>query len=274
MKKRVTALVGSIVIVGLLVSVGGTVIAQSTSTASTSLVTQTQASTQGQDRTMHRGGVRDGQMSKGKLGVLPEAELQAVLASMVKLGAITQSESDKVTAFIKAQQTSMEAEKAKVDDMTQAERKTYFEQKKATAEKKMDLLSQLVSNGIITQVKADAIKVKMQEAQKASREQDIKTQLEGLIQKKTITLEQVDKILVYMDKQEANRKAEMAKVRAMTQTEREQYFAAHPKSENNLSSELVTAGILTQTQAEAVSSVLDRGHGHNGMRGIGGRCER
>lgn len=78
------------------------------------------------------------------------------LDAQVKAGVITQAEADKIKAYMDQKRTDRQAEMDKVKAMTEEERATYFKDKKAEA--KVDLFSELVKQGILSQEKADALK--------------------------------------------------------------------------------------------------------------------
>jgi len=101
--------------------------------------------------------------------------------------------------------------------------------------------------------------------------------LAALVKNGVITSAESIAIQTKIDALEASRKAEMDKVKAMTKTERDAYFKANPPEKANLLADLVTAGTITQAQADAVKTVIggpggaDKGdHGHGGPgRGMG-----
>jgi Tfp pilus assembly protein PilP len=86
------------------------------------------------------------------------------LTRLVTNGTISQEAADKITAYIKTLQTERETEKSKVEAMTEAERQEYFSTKKD--ETRVDLFTDLVNKGIVTQTQADAIKAAMPERQR------------------------------------------------------------------------------------------------------------
>jgi Tfp pilus assembly protein PilP len=83
------------------------------------------------------------------------------LTSLVTDGTIDQEAADEITAYVKTLETERETEKTKVDAMTEAERQEYFSTKKD--ETRVDLFTDLVNKGIVTQTQADAIKAAMPE---------------------------------------------------------------------------------------------------------------
>ncbi len=124
--------------------------------------------------------------------------LTEVLATEVKAGVITQAEADKVTAFLKtkedARKAEMDAQKAKIEAMTDAEKKAAMEAKIAerVAEKaklqamtveeraaymeanranRINIFTELVTAGILTQDKADKIQAALPQKFKKERGQ-------------------------------------------------------------------------------------------------------
>lgn len=86
---------------------------------------------------------------------------------------------------------------------------------------------------------------------------DIKAQLDTLVKDGTITQAQKDKVVEYMNKKDEARKAEMEKIKAMTEEERKAYFETNTaKVRIDLFKELVDAGILNQAQADAAKKLL------------------
>jgi hypothetical protein len=129
-----------------------------------------------------RGGHFKGDIEK--VGMQKDNFLANILTTEVKSGIITQADADKVIAFLKtkeaARKVEWDAEKAKLDAMTDAEKKVYREAKKAekvaeiaklkamTAEEKtaymkvnrpnnVSIFTELVTAGILTQDQADKI---------------------------------------------------------------------------------------------------------------------
>ncbi len=118
--------------------------------------------------------------------------LANVLTTQVTAGVITQAEADKVTAFLKtkedAKKAEMDVQKAKLDAMTDAQKKVAIEAKKAArvAENKRleamtteertaymkanrrntNIFTELVTAGILTQDQVDKIKAAVEKPEK------------------------------------------------------------------------------------------------------------
>lgn len=186
------------------------------------------------------------------------------LKVLVTAGILTQAEADKILELSKTQDAARQAEMDKVKNMTAEERKTYFESLKGqTTQSKNDIFTLAVSKGIITQAKADAAKAKFQETRDTERTTKLTEGLKELVTAGTITQEQADKVLAYINTLEASKPA-----KDTTSTEDKS-----STSSKNLLSALVDNGTLTQAQLDAVTKALpfggDRGHGFNGGKGMG-----
>lgn len=87
----------------------------------------------------------------------------------------------------------------------------------------------------------------------------ISTTIKELVADGTITQATSDKITAYITEQEAARKADMDKVKAMTAEERKAYFEANKANKPeklNLFDAMVEKGILTEQQANTISEKL------------------
>jgi hypothetical protein len=247
--KTLNKMIGCLVIAGTIISTGVVALAAETKTSTVTKNTQSARSI-------------TGKMMKDKgndrfLATSIENELK----TLVSAGTITQAEADSIVALSKEKAAASKAEVDKIKNMTDAERKAYFESIKAqNGGKKGDIFAQAVSSGILTQEKADTAKAKLSETRAAERKAKTTEALSGLVTAGTITQEQSNKILTYIDTLKSN-KATSGTTAAGTQ-----------KSEkNNALSSLVEDGTLTQAQLDAVSKVLTmgEGRGHGGHKSFG-----
>lgn len=189
----------------------------------------------------------------------PVDNVKTKLDKLVTAGTITQDQETSIVNAMKQEQTDRQAEMDKVKNMTEAERKTYFESKKA--EEKTDFLSKLVTAGTITQEQADAVKNVIHQGpggkMNGLNPDRLKAQLDKLVTAGTISQTEETNILKYMSDKQAERKAEMDKVKNMTEAERKAYFESKKTTEKtNFLSELVTAGIITQDKADAIKAAM------------------
>jgi Tfp pilus assembly protein PilP len=87
--------------------------------------------------------------------------------------------------------------------------------------------------------------------------QDWSVQLKELVAAGTITQSSADKIQTYIAEQQTAAKAEMDKVKSMTEAERKAYFESKKSDitqKHDLLSTLVEKGIITQTEADTIKA--------------------
>jgi hypothetical protein len=207
-----------------------------------------------------------GKMVRGREGIfeknISKNNIENDLKALVTAGVITQNESDKILALSKSEDQARQAEMDKVKNMTDSERKAYFDSMKGKApQMKGDIFTQAVSSSIITQEKADAAKAKLQETRDAEMKAKLTEGLSSLVKAGTITQEQSDKVLAYINTLEANKPAS-----GTVPSEPKDSAAAKAETKKNPLSALVDNGTLTQAQLNAVAKVLPmgKGYGHGG----------
>jgi hypothetical protein len=197
-------------------------------------------------------------------------------------------------------ETARITEMDQVKKMTEAERKTYFDSKVNDA--RPDVLANLVTSGTITQAQSDAIKATLpvkgngpmgfggpggprgfggpggREANNggkqpmninpAAQQANMKAQLDTLVTSATITQSQEDQVIAFFNTKDAERTAEMTKIKSMTAAERKTYMESKVKTERvDPLAELVKAGTLTQAQSDAIKNLLPgHGMGHRMLR--------
>ncbi|MBU3143215.1 hypothetical protein [Clostridium sp. CF012] len=162
-----------------------------------------------------------------------KGELEATLKLGVSSNTITQAESDKILAY--------QNSKIKTKD-----------KKEVNKGERPDFYKELVSNGILTQAKADALKSSEQIQRDAKMQLDLETNLAKLVTDKTITQDQSDKIKAAMIKEQATIKANFEKTKDMTKEERIEYMDANKDNHINPLKALVDSGIITRAQAEKI----------------------
>jgi hypothetical protein len=229
-----------------------------------------------------------------------QADIKTKLDALVTAGTIAQSQEDKIIADYKAMETARITEMDQVKKMTEAERKTYFDSKVNDA--RPDVLANLVTSGTITQAQSDAIKAALpvkgngpmgfggpggprgfggpggREANNggkqpmninpAAQQANMKAQLDTLVTSATITQSQEDQVIAFFNTKDAERTAEMTKIKSMTAAERKTYMESKVKTERvDPLAELVKAGTLTQAQSDAIKNLLPgHGMGHRMLR--------
>jgi hypothetical protein len=186
-------------------------------------------------------------------------EIKAKLDPLVKAGTITQDQEDKIISFKKAKYEERKSEMDKVKNMTDVEKKAYFENKKKN---RPGMLKELVESKVINKEQADAVreaigKKGFKGEKKFDKINKMKSTLDSAVKDGTITKSQEDKILAYINQVKESRKAEMEKVKAMTEEERKSYFESRGKAERkDMFVELVKAGTITQAQADKLKAMM------------------
>ncbi|EYE89500.1 hypothetical protein Q428_02475 [Fervidicella metallireducens AeB] len=182
-------------------------------------------------------------------------DLKNVLSQLVKEGTITQEDMNKITAYLDAKK--------------QEKKQNFKEGKDGT---KIDIFTDMVNKGLISKSKADAIKDRLHSLKEAKRKERLdmlNKQLDTLVEKGTITKEQKNQILSYMEQRHQEKQAEHEKIKNMTKEEREKYFKSKEFKKQNILSEMVEKGIITKSQSEALKEIFPKSNkpfkGHCGI---------
>jgi polyhydroxyalkanoate synthesis regulator phasin len=196
----------------------------------------------------------------------PTENIKSQLDKLVTAGTITADEETAIINGIKQEQTDRQTEMDKVKNMSEADRKAYFESKKTT--EKTDFLSSLITAGTLTQTQADAVKNVIHQGHGRKdfglSSEKMKTQLDKLVTAGTITQVEETNILNYLTEKQTERKAEMDKVKNMSEADRKAYFESKKTTEKtDLFSQLVTAGIITQDKADAIKVAMPTPKAHH-----------
>lgn len=89
----------------------------------------------------------------------------------------------------------------------------------------------------------------------------IESILEKAVSDKTITQETADKIKAYLQETEEVRKNEFDNMQNLSEEERKAYMEQHQQEKKDLFEQLIAAGILTQSQGDALSKMLPANDG-------------
>lgn len=188
-----------------------------------------------------------------------QQQWQTGLNSMVGNGTITQDQADKVLAFLEANQQKMQSVMDQVKDMSQDQRAQYLKENLGNIQ---DPVSQMVSQGIINQQQADALKQAVPSLptivrwQKLSSQQ-IQTNLDALASAGTITQDQAGKIEDFMASNDQKVQVVLDQVKSADA----QQVVQNPQSIKGGAlkdpvSKMVSQGIITQQQADAVREAV------------------
>ena len=220
-----------------------------------------------------------GSERRGGGGAMNSTEMQPVLDGVVTAGTLTQAQVEQIQSKIQqleserqAQRDQMQsltqeerqAEREKMQNMTEEERQAYFGQNRPA---KQDLFTTLVSEGTLTQEQADAIHTALQSKMQEERQAQLSTALSALVEKGSIDTAQSDAILDKLAEVQNTRQQEMAAMSNLTPEERQAQMEANKPERANPLADLVTAGILTQAQADEVQQAIGNFGGRQGDRG-------
>lgn len=200
-----------------------------------------------------------------------QERFQSILDKLVEEEIITEDCATEILDFIseKAEERKIEIEKIK--DMTKEERKAYFEENKP---EKSNLAESLVNEEIITQEQADElIKLLPKYGKSYNRrkgfgkdhsqnQEKLTKSLEKIVEDGILSQEKADKILDFINKKAEERKAEFEKIKDMTDEERKEYLKENRPQGYNLLEVLVEEEIITQDEADKLSSIFPNAKGH------------
>lgn len=218
----------------------------------------------------HRGGMAPGrggmELGRGDFGTGGPKLSQESLDQLVKEDAITQEKANEIKAYLDKMEKEMQTRSAEMKKLTPEERKALAVKKKTESTGttnpglrpfgKSDLFAELVTNNILTQEQADTLKTKIHELAHKQKQQQMSDSLKALVEKKTITQEQADKILKGFEDAEKDREALLKKMETMTMEERRQYMQENKGKPQNPIAQLVADKVITQDQAKAIGKII------------------
>lgn len=237
---------------GMLISVGAPLLASDT-TSTTALTAAVEQFKGGPGGPGGRGG-------PGGMQQVSDEDLSGLVSS----GVIDQTTADALKAYM---------------DKQRSERKDQNPPSGvAKPEERADIWSEAVTSGIITEDQAVSIRSALQEAREKARQEQVAKAISALVSDQIITQERADKVTAFLQAQDearvaeqakmkamtqeereakdSARKAEMEKIKAMTDDERKAYMQAKQADRKSPLSRLVTDGTLTQDQASALEKAL------------------
>lgn len=185
-------------------------------------------------------------------------EKKAALDKLVKDKTITQAQEDKIIEYINEKKEKRIIEKNKIKDMTEAERKEYLSKKQRN---NSVFLTELVDKGVITKTQAAAVKKvlpRRHEKKHFKSMEEINNDLNKLVESQTITKDQEDKIIEYINKRRNDKKAEFDKLKDMTEEEKKDYFKNNPRQGHDFMKELVDSKVIDENQAEAIKKAMEK----------------
>lgn len=178
--------------------------------------------------------------------------IQNIISKLVSEGKLTQEKADAIKAYMEKKREEFKGQKP-------AEPQAVGENKL----KKPDMVQDLVDNGVISAEEAGVIKTGM-EAEKTQMEAD---RYKKLQESGILTADEITKVKAYLEQKKSEREADFEAVKNMTEEERATYFEAHKPKKAELGSELVSEGIITQSQADKLKELMPRPE--RGPHGLG-----
>jgi len=188
------------------------------------------------------------------------------LTKLVSAGTITQDQADKLVSFFQAKDDERRAEFEKVKAMSEADRRTYFQQKKGT---RPHFIGDIKTAAGLSDDQAKAVADAMRPPRPAGPEQGfpgLKDKVAQLVKDGTITQKQSDKIQQFFAAKAEERKTEFEKTKDMTPEERHAYFEQKAPGRPDMAKDLKKAAGLSDDQAKKVADALRPPHGpHHGQ---------
>ncbi|PKM52657.1 MAG: hypothetical protein CVV02_00545 [Firmicutes bacterium HGW-Firmicutes-7] len=276
MNRNLKAAIGIIAVGSLVVSLGtgafaGTQFRRSAPDGDTQMNVSAKASTEDESTLRLRGeGKRlnqNGFGNKAGRGVMGGAGGYGTLFDTDALetaGLITTAQATEINDFISKHEAERLELRQQLESMTQEERQIYFDNQINVV--RVNLQEELVSNNILTQNELDMIQEYMQDQRLTQHQTKLSTGLEAFVTDGTITQDEADEIVAYMSDVREQHQEEMAELKGKTAEEMKEYFELQ-ESKGNLLTIMVNDNVITQTQADALATVLCQGS--KGGRGLG-----
>lgn len=200
-------------------------------------------------------------MDMEKLKEERQAEMKATLDSVINesigSGIITKEEGDKVLEYVKTK-SQKRSEENKSDKKC----------KNGKCEGTKDgLFGGLVTDGILTQEKSNALKEKMYLKHTEIRNEKIQKALNTLVTSKVLTAEQSVKVKEAIMANDAERKENFKKMKDMNEKDKKDYMKKVKSNKVNPMKVLVDNKIITKEQEKEIQKVLPQHkhgkHGHH-----------
>lgn len=183
------------------------------------------------------------------------AKMAETWAQLVTDNILSQSQSDQIQALAEGTAAERQSKMAASKDLTDIEKAALRDQNPAAQQ---DLFSQAVTAEIITQTEADDLRTAIQEINQSQRQAEMTEKLLKLVDEDTITQAQADAVLENIATEAENRQSEMAKIKDMTDNERQLYMNQLRSEKQSFLQSLIDDGTITDAQAEALHKTLPR----------------
>lgn len=184
--------------------------------------------------------------------------LEAVIAESVTSKIITQAEGDKVLEHVK-----LKSQKKSGDNSREEKCKSG-----KCEGGKGGLFNELVTEGILTKEKSDALREKMHLKNTELSHEKLQNDLNMLVTSKVITTDQSNKVKEAILARETERKENYKKMKDMTEKERKDFLKKIKSSKVNPMKVLIDNGTITIEQEKEIQKILPHyNHAKHGGRG-------
>ena len=175
---------------------------------------------------------------------------KATIKECVESNIITRAEGDKVLKYV----TEKVEKNCGDNGDCKKERDNY---------KKGGLFNELVTEGILTKEKADAVREKMHTKKIKIKTEELKKGLTTLVENKVLTIEQRNKVEEAIMSTYAQRSEDYKKMVNMTEEEQKDHMKRMKDTEIDAMKILVENGTITKDQMKEVKKVLHHNHKHD-----------
>lgn len=178
--------------------------------------------------------------------------LKIVIKESITSNIITQTEGDKVLEYVNAKSA-----KSHINHKKHKECKTG-----KCGDAKGGLFNDLVTEGILTKEKSDALREKMYIKRTEIKTVELKNNLNVLVVKKVLTVDQCEKVQKVIIARHAEKKEIYKKMKNMSETERKAYMKKMDTTKVSPMKVLIDNGTITKDQEIEIQKVLPH-HGHH-----------
>jgi hypothetical protein len=180
-----------------------------------------------------------------------KATLEAVIKDSVRLNIITATEGEKVLEYVTT----------KVEKKCEEGKKCKREKSDHT---KGGLFKGLVTDGILTKEKSDALREKLYDKKAEIRTGELQKGLNTLVENKVLTIEQSNKVIEAITARDAERKEDYKKMKDMSEKERKSHMKKMKCSKVNPMKALLDNGTITKEQEKEIQKLMHHHHHHDG----------
>ncbi len=176
--------------------------------------------------------------------------LKAAIKESVESNVITQAEGDKVLEYV-----TLKFRKKCEDDSRCKDKKSDFS--------KGGFFKELVTEGILTKEKAEALRERVQAKKTDVRNDELQKGLTTLVANKVLTIEQSSKVAEAIMAAEAAAKEEHKKMKDMNEKEKEEHMKKMKENRVDPMKALIDNGTITKEQQKEIQKMLPHHYRHH-----------